>query len=320
MVELRLNFERTRNILELMKQREKLKQERIQLMRSAFEVQLQMLQKQAKEDPNAEREVHSQFLQDEPPATRVMPSERPQRLRMPQNHQFNPYERGFTSEGQRTKRSRPEPEPEPERERDHGRDRERERDHDRDRDRDRGVAQERAAAPKSGGKLKPQKKRVMLAGHRNQSSGSAAQAAAAAAEPPPRAPPVMRVIRSLVNKDTMPVDFHQVHDSGRFVDPMEEGRDWGTFRYTSRGRVGRGGRIIFDRTMVKDRMDDPRYGAELVDWNVINAASLKLWTGDSVAADILRKRKLDVLSDDTISDDPDGAPDTVPVTNVTSAS
>lgn len=57
MVELRLNFERTRNILELMKQREKLKQERIQLMRSAFEVQLQMLQKQAKEDPNAEREV-----------------------------------------------------------------------------------------------------------------------------------------------------------------------------------------------------------------------------------------------------------------------
>merc|ERR1711971_1072304 len=73
--------------------------ERIQLMRSAFEVQLTMLQKQAKEDPTGEREVHSQFLQDEPAR-----AQRPRQQQ--QGHQFNPYERGFQARDQRLKRPR----------------------------------------------------------------------------------------------------------------------------------------------------------------------------------------------------------------------
>jgi len=279
MVELRLNFERTRNILELMKQREKLKQERIQLMRSAFEVQLQMLQKQAQDDPHAEREVHSQFLQEEPPPARAPPPERTQRMRTPSHH-YNAYERSFQSQ-ERVRRPRPEPEVEP------------------------PPAEVPVPVPtptthvhvrpKSAGKLKPQKKRVMLAGHsRNNSAG--------APEPGPRAPPVMRIIRSLVNRDSAPIDIHQVHESGKWVDPMSEGREWSSFRYTSRGRIGRGGRIIFDRAMVKDKMDDePKCGVEPVDWNCVSAASLKIWTGDSMCGHLLRqKRKFDDMMDDGV--------------------
>jgi len=296
MVDLRLNFERTRNILELMKQREKLKQERIQLMQSAFEVQLQMLQKQAKEDPTAEREVHSQFLQDEPPATaRVTPTERPARLRMPSSSQFNPYERDFHSQDhQRMKRSRPDPEPEPE------------------------VASSPArqivepqTQPKSGGKLKPPKKRVMLAGNRQRSSASSAPGGPPAEPPVPRQP---RIIYSLTNKDATPVDFHQVHESGKIVTPMaDDERSWSTFRYTSRGRVGRGGRIIFDRVLVKNKMEDPRYGIDVLDWNITSAATMKLWKNDSICSQILREAEVD-------HDDLEEATETpIPVT-VTSAS
>lgn len=267
MVELRLNFERTRNILELMKQREKLKQDRIQLMRSAFEVQLQMLQKQAKEDPNAEREVHSQFLQEEPERAPAPPPERTQRMRTPSHH-YNAYERNFQTQD-RIRRPRPEPVAAP--------------------------APELAAPEpihhsrpqKSAGILKPLKKRVMLAGHsQTERSGTS--------DPGPRAPPVMRIIRSLTNKDSAPIDIHQVHESGKWVDPMAEGREWSSFRYTSRGRVGRGGRIIFDRTMVGDRIEDePKCGVEALDFNSISAASLKIWTGETVCGNLLRKRKLD---------------------------
>lgn len=269
MVELRLNFERTRNILELMKQREKLKQERIQLMRSAFEVQLQMLQKQAKEDPNAEREVHSQFLQEEIPPPRVAPPERQQRVRTPSHH-YNAYERSFQSQD-RVRRPRPEP-PEP-------------------------VVREPPPEPrerKSTGMLKPHKKKVMLAGH--------SQVATATPDNGPKPPPPTRIIRSLGSRDPTPIDVHQVHDSGKWADSISEGRDWSTFRYTSRGRVGRGGRIIFDRTMVTDKIDtDPKCGVDPLDFSVLSAQSLKIWSGDSVCSQVLRhKRKLDEMMEDGV--------------------
>ena len=110
------------------------------------------------------------------------------------------------------------------------------------------------------------------------------------------------------------MDFHQVHESGKIVTPMaDDERSWSTFRYTSRGRVGRGGRIIFDRVLVKNKMEDPRYGIDVLDWNITSAATMKLWKNDSICSQILREAEVD-------HDDLEEATETpIPVT-VTSAS
>ena len=100
----------------------------------------------------------------------------------------------------------------------------------------------------------------------------------------------MRIIWSLGS--STPVDLHQVHDTGKWVDPIADGREWSTFRYTSRGRVGRGGRIIFVRTMVTDRLDeDPKCGVEPLDFNVVSPQSIKIWSGDSVCSHVLRHKR-----------------------------
>lgn len=69
--------------------------------------------------------------------------------------------------------------------------------------------------------------------------------------------------------------------------------------------MGRGGRIIFDRALVRDRTDDPRYGVEVLDWNVTDKQSMELWKGDSICAKILRQRQDDSPYLEDVEDDID---------------
>lgn len=248
MRELRLNFDRARTILELMKQREKLKKDRIQVVRAMFEVQCQMLKAQAN-DPHSRVKIPQ--AHDKP-----RPHHSLQRRRQEYG---NPYEQTFNERHRKKPRDHHEPS------------------HKEHSFRYASTQSEDALHPKSGGKLKPSKKKSLgtfgkLTTNRSQ--------------------PAVKIVKHLSNKDNAPVDYHSVQHTGMLLAPPAE-RDWRCYRYASRCRVGRGGRIIFDRSQVKDKIP-PKifYGVDSLDWNVVSPATLEVRTsGDACAQVLNRKRK-----------------------------
>ena len=110
----------------------------------------------------------------------------------------------------------------------------------------------------SGGKLKPSKKK-QFGGLKMSSSN--------------RTQPVVRIIRQYANKDNAPVDYHSVQHTGVLLAPAAE-RDWRSYRYASKCRIGRGGRVIFDRNQVKDKVPMKIfYGVDHLDWDTTRYCS-----------------------------------------------
>jgi len=252
MRELRLNFDRARTVLELMKQREKLKKDRIQVVRAMFEVQCQMLKAQAS-DPLVRVKIPQ--AHDKPRSHHSLHHKEKRR----KVDYGNPYEQTFNERHRKAPRGSH-----------HG-------DHSSKMDFARYAApqSEDALHPKSGGKLKPSKKKSLgTLGKLNRSQ------------------PNPKVIRQYSNKDNAPVDFHSVQHTGVLLAPAAE-RDWRTFRYATKCRIGRGGRIIFDRNHVKDKIP-PKifYGVDCMDWNVVSPATLEVRQdhGDICAQTLSRKR------------------------------
>jgi hypothetical protein len=268
MRELRLNFDRARTILELMKQREKLKKDRIQVVRAMFEVQCQMIQKQ-QQDPHS-RPIKIPTAQDKPRSHHSMHSLKEKRRK--QEDYGNPYEQTFNERHRKKPRGN------------HYGDRGRE-------DRLKLGEYSRYAAPqsedalhsRSGGKLKPSKKKHL--GLKMSASN--------------RTSPVVRIIRQYTNKDNAPVDYHSVQHTGLLLAPAAE-CDWRNFRYASKCRIGRGGRVIFDRNHVKDKVPTKIfYGVDHLDWDTTSIGELELRNEipPSTCAQVLnRKRKYSASS------------------------
>ena len=134
---------------------------------------------------------------------------------------------------------------------------------------------EDALHPKSGGKLKPSKKKGLGLKH---AAGRAGQ-------------PASKVVKHYSSKDIAPIDYHTVQHTGTLLAPAAE-RDWRSFKYTSKCRVGRGGRIIFDRSHVKDKIPlKIFYGVDYLDWNVISTSSLELQKSGDVCGEILSEKR-----------------------------
>eukprot|EP00656_Telonema_subtile_P001317 TRINITY_DN1059_c0_g3_i1.p1 TRINITY_DN1059_c0_g3~~TRINITY_DN1059_c0_g3_i1.p1 ORF type:complete len:419 (+),score=58.49 TRINITY_DN1059_c0_g3_i1:143-1399(+) len=248
MRELRLNFDRARTVLELMKQREKLKKDRIQVVRAMFEVQCQMLKAQAN-DPLAR--VNIPQAHHKPRSHHSMHHKEKRR----KVDYGNPYEQTFNERHRKAPRGS------------------HHSDHSSLKMRYEKPRSEDALHPKSGGKLKPSKKKAL--GTKLSSS---------------RSQPHEKVIKQY-NKDNTPVDFHSVQHSGTLLAPAAE-RDWSTYRYASKCRIGRGGRIIFDRNHVKDKIP-PKifYGVDYMDWNVISPATLEVREEGDICAQVLSRKR-----------------------------
>jgi len=263
MRELRLNFDRARTILELMKQREKLKKDRIQVVRAMFEVQCQMIQKQ-QQDPH-QRPMKIPTAQDKPRSHHSMHSLKEKRRK--QEDYGNPYEQTFNERHRKKPRGN--------NYNDRG---------DRDSDRLKLGEYSRYAAPqsedalhpKSGGKLKPSKKKH--AGGLKMSSSNRSQ-------------PAVRIIRHYANKDNAPVDYHSVQHTGVLLAPAAE-RDWRSYRYASKCRIGRGGRVIFDRNQVKDKIPSKIfYGVDHLSWDTTSMSMLELRNEGSTCAQVLNRKR-----------------------------
>jgi len=270
MRELRLNFDRARTILELMKQREKLKKDRIQVVRAMFEVQCQMIQNQ-QQDPH-QRPLKIPTAQDKPRSHHSMHSLKEKRRK--QEDYGNPYEQTFNERHRKKPRGN--------------------NYNDRGEREDRlklgqysryaAPQSEDALHPKSGGKLKPSKKKHF--GGLKMSSSNRTQ-------------PVVRIIRQYANKDNAPVDYHSVQHTGVLLAPAAE-RDWRSYRYASKCRIVRGGRVIFDRNQVKDKVPMKIfYGVDHLDWDTTSIGELELRNEafPSTCAQVLnRKRKYSASS------------------------
>eukprot|EP00658_Telonema_sp_P-2_P011803 TRINITY_DN14522_c0_g1_i3.p1 TRINITY_DN14522_c0_g1~~TRINITY_DN14522_c0_g1_i3.p1 ORF type:complete len:531 (-),score=70.82 TRINITY_DN14522_c0_g1_i3:207-1799(-) len=245
MRELKLNFDRACTVLELMKQREKLKKDRIQVVRAMFEVQCQMLKAQANDPHNRIKipQAHDK------PRSHHSQHHKEKRRRVDYG---NPYEQTF-NERHRKKPRGMEHSP-------------------KDSSfRYAATQSEDALHPKSGGKLKPSKKKTL---------GTFGKMSSARSTPP------VKIIKQFSNKDSAPVDYHSVQHTGCLLAPSAQ-RDWRCYRYMSRCRVGRGGRIIFDRSHVKDKIPSKIfYGVDYLDWNVISSATLQVHRSGDVCAQV----------------------------------
>jgi len=249
MRELRLNFDRARTILELMKQREKLKKDRIQVVRAMFEVQCQMLKAQAN-DPHCRVKI--------PQAHDKPRSHHSQKGKRRREDYGNPYEQSYNDRHRKKPRGS------------YGND----SSSRMDLSRYAASQSEDALHPKSGGKLKPSKKKGLGIKH---AAG--------------RVQPAAKVVKNYSSKDVTAIDYHTVQHTGTLLAPAAE-RDWRSYKYTSKCRVGRGGRIIFDRSHVKEKIPFKIfYGVDYLDWNVVSTSSLELQKSGDVCGEILSEQR-----------------------------